>query len=177
MVKRVLAAVCAALCLFAFNGCEAHHAIKLPQLKALEKELRETIPTIEDMYNVYGYAIGLDIDIACGDVTREEALTIARKVRELFIQEEFQDELFAAMDGQSREDYLENHPPPPTVSVFIHGNSYPRMPQEWPTYFFWADFYADRDMSGKGYIYDGYSTWHGKHKGEEIDMEEILEAE
>ncbi len=178
-MKRALAAVCALLCLVALGGCHSHRPLKLPEVISLQKEIRE-MPVVNDVYNNYcpvNYSRGLVFYIACGDLTREEALAIARKVRELFIQEEFMDTFLTTVGSGDSEYYRACNRCPAHVEVVIHGDSYPRMPRERPVYIFWADFFADHDMSGKGYIYDGYSTWHGEHKKEAITMEEILGAE
>lgn len=162
------------------TSCDPDYTLRLPEVKSLEKEIRK-MPDVIDAYNVYSEHHGMEFIVKCGDITKEDAIDIFQRYREMMAQDGFQDKFLTTTGKGDSAYYLSHNECPLQVRVYVLCDSYPRMPREVNAYRFSADFFKDGDMSGKNEgeesIYDGYSTWRGALNQEEFSMEEILAAD
>lgn len=156
----------AAVALSILQGCDQVRKLKLPEVEALKEDMRASIPQIDYVNVTYGNAACVVFDIGYGRnhayLSKDDAFLIQQKVRELFMQEDFQTKLLEKVRGLPREDILEGKYRAADVMIYITDKSRSFEAKRY-NYCFESTFFADRDNfnGGKGTIYDGYSTWRG----------------
>lgn len=158
--------LCFLLFLVILSSCDQERVLNLPEIEKLHIDILDTIPEIDRIFSVYGNSGMVSITIYYGEhhqqITGEDAFFIVQKIRDLFIQEEFQDALLITTCSTNRADVLAQRCGAVTVTISILDSYRPTETGRY-RYFFESHFFSDEDSSnaGKGHTYDGYSTWTG----------------
>lgn len=178
-MKRISLLLCSLLFLAVLSSCDQRKVLNLPELDELYRDISDSVPEIDSVFTEYGNSGTISITVYYGEryqnIDGKDALLIIKKVRALFMQEKFQRTLLATVCGVSRDDILSHRYGAAPVTLSIN-DSYRSMEASRYKYFLEAHFFSDEDHSdaGKGYTYDGYSTWTGyRYDTDNLDKEPI----
>ena len=178
-MKRIFLLLCPLLFLAVLSSCDQRKVLNLPELDELYRDISDSVPEIDSVFTEYGNSGTISITVYYGEryqnIDGKDALLIIKKVRALFMQEEFQRTLLATVCGVSRDDILSHRYGAAPVTLSIN-DSYRSMEAGRYKYFLEAHFFYDEDHSdaGKGYTYDGYSTWTGyRYDTDNLDKEPL----
>lgn len=179
-MKRVLAAVCALLCLLALSACEIPRTLDLPEIKELKQEIFAAVPSIQNIQMTYGNSLSPRLIIDGNEVTDEQALSIVKLARARFSQTSFQSSLFQALDTAPRV-------PPrsiwaPRITIRIYDNAWKPEGNSGLKYEFATRYFVVRNGWEVNEV-DGYATWWGSRISENEEnckaftMEDIMAAD
>lgn len=177
-MKRVLAAICAVLCLLALSACNVPSSLNLPELAEFEQELQQE-------YTLQGQGVrsslGLNLEatiyVDIYDATEESALKIAGKLRKIAMEEGFRQGL---LDQGKRWSDAHNWElgERPSLHLRISGLDEEGQPVE---YSFRAGYWLGQGAFNSGqereeYIFDGYATWQGGRGDGKVYLQEDILA-
>ena len=176
-MKRIMVLLLSLLFVIALPSCDQVKTLSLSELEDLYEDLSTSVPEIDFLSASYGNSSDITIYVRFGEryqnIDVGDALTIVKKVRSLFMQEEFQKIFLPVVSGVGREEILSHRYNAPTVTLVIYDAHRPAEKGRYK-YFLEAHFFSDEDPfdGGKGHIYDGYSTWTGYRYDTDYDERE-----
>lgn len=165
-MKYTTRLLCCLLFLLVLSSCNQTKILNLPELDKLYRDISDSVPEIDSFFTTYGNSGTVLITVYYGEryqnIDDKDALSIVKKIRTLFMQEEFQRSLLSTVCGVDRDDILSHRYSASTVTISIQDSHRPAEAGRY-NYFFEAHFFSDEEPSdaGKGHTYDGYSTWIG----------------
>ena len=122
-MKRIFLLLCPLLFLAVLSSCDQRKVLNLPELDELYRDISDSVPEIDSVFTEYGNSGTISITVYYGEryqnIDGKDALLIIKKVRALFMQEEFQRTLLATVCGVSRDDILSHRygAAPVTLSI------------------------------------------------------------
>lgn len=183
-MKRVLAAVCAVLCLLVLSACETEKTLDLPEIKQLKLDMIAAAPSIRDIRVSYGELTKQPMIIISGyEITDEDALSIVKRARNLFSDERFYDKLFETMGTIPKEEFRAGYRPAPPISISMIDSAWVPETFSGQKYSFGSRYFVTEEDGAEGDVVDGYSTWWGSRVSDNdenckgFSMEEILAAD